>query len=404
MPFKGIKGAEFRSTPKTPAKKLPPPPLKSLVYTVALTISFPKHDANFKDYILKTAKLGRTGLNVSRICLGSMTWGQQNSEAEAHEQMDYAVSKEINFFDTAELYAVPTSAATQGKTEEYIGTWFEKTGKRKDIILATKIAGVGMPWVREGSPITGASIHAAVEGSLKRLRTDYIDLYQLHWPNRPFPHFGQNHAGKIDFTAANTAQIEDNLLDILTAIGDVTKAGKIRFFGLSDDTAWGIMKYLQLSDMKSLPRVQSIQNEFSLLNRSDDPYVAEVCVREEVSYLPWSPLTCGMISGKYKNGARPTGSRWEAEKKVRPQFESFRDNPQAHAAVDAYHAVAKKHGLEITQMALKFVDQQSFVTSTIIGATKMEQLKSNIAAFDIELSNDVMHDIAKVYHQYPIVF
>lgn len=365
---------------------------------------FQKYEAKHKDFILKLSKLGRTGLDVSRICLGSMTWGQQNSESDAHEQMDYAVSQGINFFDTAELYAVPTSAATQGKTEEYIGTWFEKSGKRKDIILATKIAGVGLPWIRDGSPITGKSIHAAVEGSLKRLRTDYIDLYQLHWPNRPFPHFGQNHAGKIDFAAANSAQIEDNLLDILTAIGDVTKAGKIRHFGLSDDTAWGIMKYLQLSDTKSLPRVESIQNEFSLLNRSDDPYVAEVCARENVSYLPWSPLACGMLSGKYKNGARPAGSRWETEKKIRPAFESFRDNPSAHAAVDAYHAIAQKHGLDPTQMALKFVDKQSFVTSTIIGATTMEQLKSNIAAFDIDLSNDVMTDIAKAYHQYSIVF
>lgn len=354
--------------------------------------------------ILKTAKLGRTGLNVSRICLGTMTWGQQNSESEAHEQMDYAVSKGINFFDTAELYAVPTSAATQGKTEEYIGTWFEKTGKRQDIILATKIAGVGMPWIRDGSPITGKSIHTAVESSLKRLRTDYIDLYQLHWPNRPFPHFGQSHAGKIDFTATKSSQVEDNLLDILTAIGDVAKAGKIRHFGLSDDSAWGIMKYLQLAGIHSLPRVQSIQNEFSLLNRSDDPYVAEVCAREDVSYLPWSPLACGLLSGKYKNGARPAGSRWEVEKQLRDSFESFRDTPHAHAAVDAYHAIAKKHGLDPTQMALKFVDQQSFVTATIIGATKMDQLKSNIAAFDIELSTDVMTDIAKVYHQYSVLY
>ena len=353
---------------------------------------------------MKTSALGLTGLNVSRICLGSMTWGQQNSEAEAHEQMDYAVSKGINFIDTAELYAVPTSAPTQGKTEEYIGSWFEKSGKRKDVILATKIAGLGLPWIREGSPITGKSIHAAVEGSLKRLKTDYIDLYQLHWPNRPFPHFGQNHAGKIDFTATPSAQIEDNLLDILTAIGDVTKAGKIRYFGLSDDTAWGIMKYLQLAQIHNLPRVQSIQNEFSLLNRSDDPYVSEVCVRENVSYLPWSPLACGLLSGKYKNGARPKGSRWDVEKQIRPQFESFRDNPYAHEAVDAYHGIAKKYGFEPTQMALKFVDKQSFVTSTIIGATSMEQLKSNIAAFDLDLPNESMGEIAKIYHKYSIVY
>jgi aryl-alcohol dehydrogenase-like predicted oxidoreductase len=353
---------------------------------------------------MEMSKLGRTGLSVSRVCLGTMTWGQQNSESDAHEQMDYAITQGINFFDTAELYAVPTSAATQGKTEEFIGSWFEKSQKRKDIILATKVAGAGIPWIRNGEPLTGSSIRNAVEGSLKRLRTDYIDLYQLHWPNRPFPHFGQNHAGKIDFTSNSTARIEDNLLDILSAIGEVVKSGKVRFFGLSDDTAWGIMKYLQLSDSHALPRVQSIQNEFSLLNRSDDPYLAEVCVREDVSYLPWSPLACGMISGKYKGGARPAGSRWEVEKQLRDTFDSFRDNDLAHAAVDGYHEVAKKYGLVPTQMALKFVDKQSFVTSTIIGATNMSQLKSNIDAFNIVLSEDVMKDIAQVYQKYSIVY
>lgn len=353
---------------------------------------------------MKYSKLGRTGIDVSRVCLGTMTWGQQNTEAEAHAQMDYAVTQGINFFDTAELYAVPTSAPTQGKTEEMIGTWFQKTGKRKDIILATKIAGPGLPWIRGGGPLTGEGVRAAIETSLKRLQTDYVDVYQLHWPNRPFPHFGQNHAGKIDFTAVKSAEVEDNLLDIITAIGDIVKAGKVRFFGLSDDSAWGIMKYLSLSEQKSLPRVQSIQNEFSLLNRSDDPYVAEVCVREDVSYLPWSPLACGMISGKYKGGARPAGSRWVVEKELRANFDSFRDNSRAHAAVEGYHAVAAKHGLQPTQMALKFVDKQNFVTSTIIGATNMEQLKSNIAAFDVSLPDDVMRDIAKVYNDYPIVY
>ena len=353
---------------------------------------------------MKTSKLGRTGLSVSRICLGSMTWGQQNSESEAHEQMDYAVSKGINFFDTAEIYAVPTSAATQGKTEEYIGTWFEKTGRRKDIILATKVAGMGLPWIRNGESLTGKSVRAAVEDSLKRLRTDYIDLYQLHWPNRPFPHFGQSHAGKIDFTATKSAQIEDNLLDILEAVGEAEKSGKIRHFGLSDDTAWGIMKYLQLADAKSLPRVQSIQNEFSLLNRSDDPYVAEICVREDISYLPWSPLACGLLSGKYKNGARPAGTRWVVEKDIRPQFESFRDTAWAHEAVDAYHVIARKYEMEPTQMALKFVDTQNFVTSTIIGATKMEQLKSNIAAFDLTLPDECLKDIAKIYQKYAVLY
>ncbi|MBN8521475.1 MAG: aldo/keto reductase [Alphaproteobacteria bacterium] len=353
---------------------------------------------------MKFSPLGRTGLSVSRVCLGTMTWGQQNSESEAHEQMNYGVSRGINFFDTAELYAVPTSAATQGKTEEYIGTWFKKSGQRDKIILATKVAGPGLPWIRKGSPITGQSVHEAIEGSLKRLQTDYVDLYQLHWPNRPFPHFGLNHAGEIDFTAHKTAEIEDNLLDILQALGDIVKQGKVRYIGLSDDTAWGIMKYLSLSDRHHLPRMHSIQNEYSLLNRSDDPYVAEVCVREEVSYLPWSPLACGLLSGKYAGGKIPPGSRWDHEKRMRDNFDSFRNVPQTHQAVADYMAVAKKHGLDVCQMALKAVDLQTFVTSTIIGATNMTQLKSNIDAFDITLSPDVMKDIDTVYKSCPIPY
>lgn len=353
---------------------------------------------------MKYSILGTSGLNVSRVCLGTMTWGEQNSEAEAHEQMHYAVSRGVNFFDTAEVYAVPTCAETQGKTEEIIGTWFQATGKRGDIILATKVTGQGVPWVRGGEPLTGKSVHAAIEGSLKRLQTDYVDLYQLHWPNRDFPHFGNNHAGKIDFAAADTAQVEDNLLDILTALGEIVKAGKVRYVGLSDDTAWGIMKYLSMAEAHHLPRMQSIQNEFSLLNRSDDPYVAEVCVREKVSYLPWSPLAVGMLSGKYANGAVPPGTRWDHEKKRRNNFDSFRNNPDSHAAVAKYIAVAQKHGLDVCQMALKFVDTQSFVTSTIIGATKMDQLKNNIDAFDLVLSEDVIADIATVYRQHPIPY
>ena len=181
---------------------------------------------------MKFSKIGTTGLDISRVCLGTMTWGQQNSEDQAHQQMDYALDKGINFFDTAELYAVPTSAATQGKTEEFIGTWFQKNSNRKDIILASKVAGSGIPWIRNASPLTGKSVSEAIEGSLKRLQTDYIDLYQLHWPNRPFPHFGQNRAGLIDFAKEDSKQIEDNLLDILEALGKIVKDGKVRFIGL----------------------------------------------------------------------------------------------------------------------------------------------------------------------------
>lgn len=350
------------------------------------------------------SKLGTSGLDVSRVCLGTMTWGQQNTEAQGHEQMDYALERGINFFDTAELYAVPTSEKTQGRTEEIIGTWFKASGRRIDVILATKAAGAGIPWIRGGAPLTGKSIPEAVEGSLKRLQTDYIDLYQLHWPNRLFPHFGRNNAGEIDFAAQNTQNTVDNLLDILEALGDAVKAGKIRHAGLSNDTAWGIMKYNELARIHSLPRMVSTQHEYNLLNRSDDPYVAEVCVHENVAYLPWSPLAMGMLSGKYQNGQVPPGTRWAVGKQIQDEFDLFRSTPEAHAAIDQYLGVAKKHGLDVCQMALKFIDKQNFVTSTIIGATTMEQLKTNIDAFDIDLSGDVMQDIDAVYRGTPIPY
>jgi aryl-alcohol dehydrogenase-like predicted oxidoreductase len=349
---------------------------------------------------MQYSKLGSSGIDVSRVCLGTMTWGKQNSEAEGFEQMDYAVAQGINFFDTAEMYAVPPTAETYGKTETIICNWFKNRGKRDDIILATKIAGPGQPWVRDGkAKIDGKNITAAIDASLQRLQTDYIDLYQLHWPNRPFPHFGKNHAGMIDFTAANTKREAENFLDVLQALDVAVKAGKIRHAGLSNDTPWGIMKYLQIAQEHGLPRMTSIQVEYNLLARTDDPYMAEVCAMEGVAYLPWSPLAQGMISGKYLNGARPEGARWTIDHRA-----PWRDTEQANAAVKAYMDVAEKHGLDICQMALKFCDKQSFVTSTIIGATNMDQLKTDIAAFDLDLPAEVMKDIDKVYRQYPIPF
>lgn len=353
---------------------------------------------------MEYSKLGRTGLDVSRVCLGTMTWGEQNTEAEGHEQMDYALECGVNFWDTAELYAVPPRAETYGKTEEIIGTWFEKTKKRQDVILATKVSGIGRPYIREGSALTGDSIREAVEGSLKRLKTDYIDLYQLHWPNRPFPHFGNNHAGLIDFTSNKTSSIEDNLMDIHEAMNEVVQSGKVRHFGLSDDTAWGIMKYNEQAKEHNFPPVESIQNEFSLLDRSDDPYMAEVCVREDVSYLPWSPLAMGILSGKYLKQPWDKNWRYQVAKDINSDPGAYRFSENSEAAVKAYMAVAEKHGLDVCQMALKFVDKQNFVTSTIIGATNMDQLKSNIDAFDIELSDEVMADIDAVYRQYPIPY
>ncbi len=353
-----------------------------------------------KGISMEYSKLGSTDIMVSRCCLGTMTWGNQNSEAEGHEQMDYAITQGINFFDTAEMYAVPPSAETFGKTETIIGTWFKKRGKRDDIILASKIAGPGPVYVRGGqNRIDRKNILEAIDGSLKRLQTDYIDLYQLHWPNREFPHFGKNNAGTIDFTKADTAQEEESFLEVLEALGEIRKAGKIRHAGLSDDSAWGIMKYIQLAEKHGLPRMVSIQNEFNLMNRYDDPHLAEVCVREEVAYLPWSPLAGGQLSGKYLDGARPAGSRWAVDHRV-----PHRDTELANEAVKAYLDVAARHGLDVCQMAIKFCDLQNFTTSTIIGATTMEQLKTDIAAFDITLSQGVIDDIAKVYRLYPVPF
>ncbi len=349
---------------------------------------------------MEYSKLGSSGLMVSRCCLGTMTWGNQNTEAEGHEQMDYAVTQGINFFDTAEIYAVPPSAATYGKTEEIIGTWFKKHNNRDKIILASKLAGPGPDWIRGGkNRIDRKNMLIAIDGSLARLQTDYIDVYQLHWPNRDFPHFGKNNAGTIDFTKADTKQEEENLLEVLETLGELQKAGKIRYPGLSDDSAWGIMKYIQLAEKHNLPRMVSIQNEYNLANRYDDPHLAEVCVREEVAYLPWSPLAGGQLSGKYLDGARPKGSRWDVDPRV-----PHRDTELANECIKAYMDVTKKHGLDMCQMAIKFCDVQNFTTSTIIGATNMEQLKTDIAAFDIELSQDVLDDIADVYRMFPVPF
>jgi len=358
---------------------------------------------------MKFSKLGKTGLDVSRVCLGTMTWGEQNSEAEGHEQMDYAVERGINFFDTAELYAVPPRAETYGKTEEIIGTWFEKSGKRKDIILASKVVGRGMPnmpfdgwgdWVRgDTHKADRCNIEQAVEASLKRLKTDYIDLYQLHNPNRVNAHFVRHWAGTLDFEDTTTEQEIEEFIEILETMNDLKKSGKIRHFGISDDSPWAMMTYLRLAEKHDLPRIESIQNEYSFMKRNDENYLSEVCYRENVAFLPWSPLAAGMISGKYLDGKRPVGSRWSLDS--RP---NGRDTEISQSAVRSYIEVAEKHGLDVCKMALKFIDTRNFVTSTIIGATSMEQLKTDIDAFDIELSDEVMADIDKVYRQYPMPY
>lgn len=348
---------------------------------------------------MEYTKLGRTDIEVSRICLGTMTWGNQNSEAEGHEQMDYALDKGVNFFDTAELYAVPTSAETQGKTEEIIGTWFKKSGKREDVVLATKIAGPGLPWIRDARPIDRAGVFEAVEGSLKRLQTDYIDLYQLHWPNRDHYHFARN--WNFAPSAKDADQNRDNMLEILEALDEVVKQGKVKEVGLSDDTAWGTLHYLKLSETKGLPRMVSIQNEYSLLCRLFEPDLSEIAIKEDIGLLAWSPLATGMLSGKYLDKDKwPDGTRWTLSNRN----QNHRNNDIAHAATAAYIDVAKKHGLDPCQMAIAFTLAKPFVTSSIIGATSMAQLKSNIDAVNVKLSKEVLADIEAVRRQYPMPF
>ena len=342
-------------------------------------------------------RLGTTDLDVSAICLGTMTWGMQNTEADGHEQMDYALAQGVNFFDTAEMYAIPPSPETYGKTESIIGTWFAKRKNRDKVILATKIAGNGLKWIHNGGDINRASITACVEDSLKRLQTDYIDLYQLHWPNRGSYHFGQHWTYKIK-QSTNEHEI-DNFVEVLTTLKELIAAGKIRHVGLSNETAWGTMKYLHLSETRQLPRVQSIQNEYSLMYRLHEPDLMEISLREKVGLLAWSLLAAGLITGKYANGARPAGTRWTLSTRF-----NQRDTPQAHAAVDRYLAIAKKYNLDVSQMAIAFVLSRPFVTSAIIGATNMQQLKTNIAAVDVSLSNEVLNDIAAARREFPIPF
>lgn len=345
---------------------------------------------------MKYKTLGRTDMSVSEICLGTMTWGSQNSEAEAHQQMDHAFANGINFFDTAELYPVtPLSAETYGRTEEYIGTWLARSDKRKDLILASKIAGSGRPYIRNGRGIDAAGIREALDASLKRLKTDYIDLYQLHWPNRGTYHF----RGSWDFDAStqDRQQTVENLVEILETLGEMVKAGKVRAIGLSNESAWGAMKYLNLAAEKALPRVASIQNEYSLLYRTFDLDLAEVAHHEDVGLLAYSPLATGILTGKYQNGALPAGSRATINQNL-----GGRLTPHQEPAVKAYLDVAAKHRLDPAQMALAFCLSRPFMTSVIIGATSMQQLENDMAAADLTLSDDVLADIAKVYRQYPM--
>lgn len=340
---------------------------------------------------MKYTKIPQTDIEVSKICLGTMTFGNQNNEAEAHEQMDYALSNGVNFFDTAEMYAVPPSAATQGKTEEYIGTWFKKHQNRDKVVLATKITGPsrGMTWIREDLNFTKESITVALEGSLKRLQTDYIDLYQLHWPERNVNIFSQRNY-KHDPSEA----WEDNFNEILHSLNEFVKAGKIRAIGVSNETPYGTMRFLEEAK-KGLPRMKTIQNAYSLLNRTFEYGLSEIAMRENIGLLAYSPLGFGVLSGKYLDNA-PLDGRVT----LFPQYKRY-SSDEATMAVRRYLSIAKEAGISLTHLALAFINQQPFVTSNIIGATKMAQLKENIASIDIHLSSEVLEAIEAVHNSIP---
>lgn len=340
--------------------------------------------------------LGRTGIQVSLICLGTMTWGSQNSEAQAHDQLDYAFGQGVNFIDTAEGYPVtPVSRETQFLTETYIGNWIAARGRRDDIILATKVAGPSRDSVRVfrggGNRLDRRNIEQAVEDSLRRLRTDYIDLYQLHWPDRRVPSFGARGLSRID-DDADTVPIEETL----SILADLVRAGKIRHFGVSNETAWGVAEYLRLAREKDLPRVASIQNAYNLLNRTFEQGLSEFALREDVGLLAYSPLAGGNLTGKYLGGRIPEGSRRD----VARQFLRY-DLPGQPVASARYVAIAHAHGLDPAELALAFVNSRPFVTSTIIGATSLAQLKTDIGSARISLNEDALTAIEAVHREIP---
>jgi len=345
---------------------------------------------------MKMNRLGRTDMMVSEICLGTMTWGEQNTETEAHEQMDYALTQGINFFDAAEMYPTqPTRAETQGLTEEYIGSWFRNSGKRDDVILATKMGGNGVKWIRDGQGFTRASVMEAVDGNLKRLGVDHIDLYQLHWPNRGSYHFRKHWA--FDASTQDKATTVDDIRETLEGLGDAVKAGKIRAVGLSNESAWGTMQFVRLAEEHSLPRVAAIQNEYNLICRMFDTDLAEVAHHEDVGLLAFSPLAAGILSGKYQGGDIPERSRRERVENLGGRW-----RPETEAATQAYLDVAKKHGLDPSQMAIAFCMTRPFMTSTIIGATTMDQLKTAIGSKDVKLSDEVLDDIGTARRAHPL--
>jgi aryl-alcohol dehydrogenase-like predicted oxidoreductase len=336
---------------------------------------------------MKYTTVPNTEIKVSKICLGTMTFGEQNTEAEGHEQMDYALEKGVNFFDTAEMYSVPAREETYGSTEKILGTWFKKTGRREEVVLASKIAGPNpnFTYMRDKNDFSPASIKYALDSSLQRLQTEYIDLYQLHWPERKTNFFGQR-----GFKVQEDAW-EDNIHAVLDTLGDFIKEGKIKHIGLSNETPWGIMRFLEESKHHHLPRIKTVQNPYSLLNRLFENGSAEICRREDVGLLAYSPMAFGILSGKFLTGEKHPNARIN----LFPQFARY-NSAQCTEATKLYQEIARKNGLSLTELSLAFIEQQSFVTSTIIGATTMEQLKENIDTIEVSLSDDVLKSIDEV--------
>ena len=336
-------------------------------------------------------KLGNTNLEVSTICLGTMTWGEQNTQEEGFDQMDFALDQGVNFWDTAELYAVPPRKETFGHTETIIGNWFEQSKKRDKVILASKIAGPSRKYLRNGeNSFVGPNLEEALNNSLKRLKTDYIDLYQLHWPER-----NVNNFGKLGYVHK-----ENNWNEFENVLGELKKyidKGKIRYVGLSNETPWGAIKYLQISKDNNLPRMMCVQNPYNLLNRSYEVGLAEISIREKIGCLAYSPLASGYLSGKYRNKAFPKGSRMERDFDFWTRYRK----PNIDEAVEEYFKISEEHNIDMSQMSIKFCEIQDFVTSVIIGATTMEQLKTNIESVNVNLSDDVIKKINKIQTIYP---
>ena len=338
-------------------------------------------------------KLGSTDVDVSTICLGTMTWGEQNSKADGFEQMDYAIDNGVNFWDTADIYAIPMKEETYGETENIIGEWFKKTKKRDKVILATKVSGpTSKEYIRGGGcSYDKKSMSEALEKSLKRMQTDYIDLYQLHWPERNTNFFGKQ-GYEHDSNEKNWIAFEE----ILENLKKFVDAGKIRYVGLSNETAWGLSKCLELSKLKNLPKMMAVQNPYNLLNRTYEVGLAEISVREQSGLLAYSPLAFGYLTGKYRNNNMPKGSRIDLFK----DFTRY-NNENSIKAIEEYYKISQKFNLDFAQMSIKFCEIQPFVTSVIIGATTMQQLKTNVESVNVKLNNEIINEINEIQKKYP---